>query len=244
MDIQVIDTAKNKLKDRYNEASKQGIIMEPNTSTIIIGSSGSGKTNLLTNILSRPEFLGGQFEQIYCISLTGDTDDVMKHLNIPKENLFTDIKKGIKHMEKIFKIQKTLIKHLDEDKAPLICLIYDDCISERDLLKSKFFLQSFVMSRHYNCSTFILSQNFKSVPVAARNQCQNIIWFQNNQSENEKLAETHTPSQYTKKEFLKMINDATREPYSFLYINKKRPMNERYRIKFDKIMKLDRLNNK
>ena len=241
MNIEVIQTAKNKLKDRFNETVQKKILPEPTTSTIIVGSSGSGKTNLLANLLSRQEMLGNQFNEIFCISLTGDTDDVMEHLNLPKENLFTDIEQGIKHMEKIFEIQKIMIKHLGEDACPLVCLIYDDCISSRVLLKSNFFLKSFIMSRHYNCSTFILTQYYKQVPASARNQCNNIIWFANSATENEKLADVYTPNGYSKKEFLKMIEDATREPYSFLYINKKAPMSERYRIRFDKIMKLSRL---
>jgi hypothetical protein len=134
-----------------------------------------------------------------------------------------------------------IIKSVGADKAPLICLIYDDCISNRELLKSNFFKKSFVMSRHYNCGVFILTQHLKAIPPVARNQCTNWFYFQNNRSTDEQMTEIHCPPNYSKKEMQEIIEIATAEPYSFLFINRSQPFKTRYRIKLNKIINLTKL---
>lgn len=245
-EIKVVESSKDGLKEGYPKGCQDGIIPCPNTSTIIIGSAGSGKTVLLQNLLSNPNMLGGYFDKnnIFVLSETGETDDVMRSLEIPEENTFEDLKKGITHLKKIMKINKAIIKAVGADKAPQLCLVYDDCINNKDLLKDEFFKRSFIANRHFNLTVFILTQHYKAVPKVCREQTTNTIMFQSNEQTNFSMAEIFTPPGYTKKEFIKMIDIATRPKYSFLFINKKEPFESRYRIKFEEILYLDRLNEK
>lgn len=243
LQIKPVKTSKNKLKELYPEMCASGDIPSPNTCTIIVGSAGSGKSVLINNLVSNPCMWGGYFEpeNIYLLSETGSSDDVVKDLNIPEDNVFEDLQKGIKKMEKIMKVNKSIIKNSSHETSPQVLLIYDDCINNKELLKNNFFKKTFVQNRHLNLTIVCSVQHYKSIPPMARNQCMNTILFQSNQATFEQFAEIFTPPGYSKKEFMQILNMATKDKYSFIYMNKALPHKTRYRKNFDQIINLDRL---
>jgi hypothetical protein len=54
----------------------------------------------------------------------------------------------------------------------------------------------------------------------------------------ELLAEEFCPPGIHKRKFLQMIDDATKEKYSFLHINMRVPHQERYRRNLDEILEI------
>jgi ABC-type lipoprotein export system ATPase subunit len=56
-----------------------------------VGQSGSGKSVLLHNLMTRPEFYKDAFDKTFLISPTGESDDVQKQLLIPEACRFTDL---------------------------------------------------------------------------------------------------------------------------------------------------------
>ena len=83
--IEAIETAKSKTPLRA--VMKQGILPKFPFSFMISGRSGSGKSNLMLNILSRKEFLKGYFHYLCVFSPTaGKFDDMYNVLNLPPEN--------------------------------------------------------------------------------------------------------------------------------------------------------------
>lgn len=243
MEINVIETSKDKLKDRFSEPCKDGTYPFPTSRTIIIGGSGSGKTNLLVNMMHRPEMMKDQYDSIFVLSETAGSDDVMKFLKVPEHHIFTDMKKGIKFLEAIFEAQGKIIEAVGEANAPVIAIIYDDCINNKELLKSNFFKKSFISGRHKNCGIYVLTQHITSIPPIARSQCDNWVYFQNNQQNDEIISNILAPPGYSKREFKEMIAEATKKRFSFLYVNKMIPYKIRYRINFTKIIQLDRLDD-
>lgn len=244
LSIDPIDTTKDNLKKRYPQLCLDGHIPCPNTSTIICGSSGSGKTVLLANIFLKDSMLKGVFDEIYVLSETGQTDDVIKSIGVEDDHVFDDLEKGIKHMQKVMTINKAVIKAMGNDKAPMIALIYDDCLSSAYLLKHPFFKRSFIQSRHYNITVFCLVQHWTGIPRVCREQATNTILFQSNAETNAKMAEIFTPPGYSKREFVNnILGPATKPKFSFIYINKSQPFKTRYRIKFDTIIQLNRLDD-
>ena len=234
--IKKIETSKDKIIQP--KLAEDGHIPRINTSTIFCGRSGSGKSLALVNLLTRPEMLGGAFDQTFLISPTGASDDIQKALNIKKENVFIDVLEGINHIEKVLNINRMLITAVGADKAPLICLIYDDIIAERDVLKHPMFVRSFIASRHFNCTTFACTQSWTAVPRKCRLQANNVIMFPCSQDEALNIADTFTPAGMSKKDFLKMLAYATGDPYSFMYINLTQPRETRYRKTFETILTL------
>ena len=237
--IKPLKTSKDKIKQP--PMAEAGHIPAINTSTIISGRSGSGKSVALANLLTRKEFLKGAFDQMYLISPTGSSDDIQKQMGISDDNTFTDVMEGIKEIKTILEENRTIIERVGADKAPKIALIYDDCVGDKALLREPMFIKSFIACRHFNTTTFICTQSFTAVPRIARLQCTNAIIFACSQDELKVLSETYTPARYSKREFIDIVNYATKEPYSFMFINTKQKPSQRYRSNFDQILELDRL---
>ena len=137
-------------------------------------------------------------------------------------------------------INKGHIEELGVHKAPRILIIYDDVISDTKFMNSKAFVKSFIASRHYNSSVIICTQRYNSVPRVCRLQADSLYYFKGKNSERERLADEYCPAGYTKKEFITVIDYATREPYSFLYVNGKADLKHRYRKNLDTILELQK----
>jgi len=240
--IQKIETSKDDISQP--PLAEQGVIPKLTTSTILSGRSGSGKSMCLCNLLCREGFLRGYFDEIYVISPTALSDDVQKHvqkdLKIPKENVFIDVMKGIKHLENVLNLNRMIIEEFGADKAPIYAIIFDDVIGHKELMNHKFFTECFILARHFNISIFLCSQSFTQIPRRCRLQANNIILFAGSADEIRILSETHTPARYSKKEFIALVDYATELPYSFLYINLTQPQATRYRRNFDTVLELDR----
>lgn len=238
--IQTIASSKDKIKQP--KLAEQGYIPQINTSTILSGRSGSGKSVALANLITRKDMLGGNcFDEIYLISPTALGDDIQKSLGIPDENIFTDVIDGINKMKDILEDNMAIIESVGSEHSPKICLIYDDCVGDKKLLREPFFIKSFIACRHYCCTTFICTQSFNAVPRIARLQASNVIVFACSLDETKVLCESFCPARYSKREFADIIHHATRQPYSFMYINMKAKPAERFRKNFDTILNLDRL---
>lgn len=238
--IQTIASSKDKIKQP--KLAEQGYIPAINTSTILSGRSGSGKSVALANLITRKDMLGGAFDEIYLISPTALGDDIQKSLGIPDENIFTDVLEGIEKMKDILEDNMAIVESVGSEHSPKICLIYDDVIGDKALLREPFFIKSFIASRHFNCTTFLCTQSFNGCPRVCRLQASNVIVFACSLDETKVLCESFCPARYSKREFADIIHHATREPYSFLYINMKAKPSERFRKNFDTILHLDRLN--
>ena len=107
-DIKPVKTSKDSIK--HPALSTAGVLPPLCCSTILVGKSGSGKSVLLHNLLTRKEFFHGHFDKTFLISPTGETDDVQKALNIPPSCVFTDLEKeAIQCLDKIEKFQEAEI---------------------------------------------------------------------------------------------------------------------------------------
>lgn len=239
--INKIETSKDKIKN--HPLSEQNIIPRLGTSCILNGTTGQGKSTLLTNLITDERFFGSKkrkyFDFKFLTSPTAQGDDVQKELGIDEEFTFTDLNEAPDLINVILKEQKNKIKEKGSDNAPQILMIYDDVVSNPAFMKEDPFVKSFIASRHYNMTTFICSQSWTSVPRKCRLQAKNIFFFAAPLSEVELLALEYCPPGLTKKQFYKMVEYATFEPFSFMYINKSVPMSQRYRKNLYEILNID-----
>jgi hypothetical protein len=236
LEIRPIETSKDKIKQP--PLAEQGIIPRINTSCIFNGSSGQGKSTLLAN-LANPEgrfYPPDTWHVKILISPTAEGDDVQKALQIKDPFIVSNLKEAPKVLATIMKKQKSAIKEMGNHRAPQILLIYDDVVSHPEFTGSDEFIQSFIAARHYNFTTWLCGQSWTATPRRCRLQAQNVFFFPGSQSEQELLASEYCPPGLNKKECMKMIEFATSEPYSFLYINKSQPFPSRYRKKLSEII--------
>jgi len=236
--IEVMETDKSKIPQR--QAAKDGVMPKFPFSMMISGSSGSGKTNLLMNIMTRTDLYGKFFHYIIVFSPTaGSTDDMYKALKIPEENFIRDMKSEY--------ITNLIAKRKDRIEAKGIewvsknertCIILDDIIAERSFLESPDALKMFSMLRHYLCSIIVLVQSYNKLPRALRLQSRAVMVFPAQQSEVEILLDEITPSGITKRDFEGVIEYATSERYQFLYINRDAKPGEQIRKNLDDIINM------
>lgn len=214
------------------------------------GSQGSGKSTLVLHMLKTPELFCGYFDVIFL--LIGSDDDMYDSIIAP-EGARTDKKRIIAHkhvvkypepedIQKIIDTQKMAIEAASTiDKSPKILVIMDDLANNGRLLRSKPFLQLFVAGRHLNSSTWFLSQYLNLVPKSARLQANYLFVFKSNRAEMKVLSDQFCPPDMSKKEFDKMVLNATRDgtnadgsrKVNFLSIVKGVADNKRFRQNLD-----------
>ena len=238
LSIKPITTSKDKIKQPA--LATANIIPKLGSSIIFCGRSGSGKTTLLHNLLVDKRFYGKNksFKHIFLFSPSAQVDDIQKDLDLPESCIFTNLTTAPDAIEKIYEHQMKLIKKSGADKAPQICLIFDDCIGDQKFMKNKWVVKSFIASRHFNATTMLCAQHWTRVERVNRLQASQLYFWPMSQSALELLAEEFTPSGMNKKQFMRMVQETLAEPYSFLGINLKVPDDERYRLNLDQIINL------
>lgn len=234
--IQIIPTSKDKIKQP--DLSKLDVIPRINSSVLFVGASGSGKTTVLANLMTRKDMFKGAFERVFLISPTARSDDIQKYLDVPDEDICDDLLEAPDLLQEIMDSQRGEIIEKGAHKAPKYCIIFDDVIADRDLMKCDQFTKCFIACRHYNLTTLICAQSYKGIPRKCRLQANNIIYFRGSQSENETIIEDRCPPGMHKKTGLAMIEFATKESYSFLHINMRCDFESRYRRNLDEIIQI------
>lgn len=229
LSIRAIPTSKDKIK--HPPMAEANIIPKINTSSLFVGSSGSGKTTLVANLLTRKDMLGarGTFDRRFLISPTAKTDDIQGFLKLSEEDIIDDLKEAPGFLREIMDEQVGLIESKGADKAPKYLVIFDDVISNPEFLRTDEFVRSFVMNRHFNFTTFICSQSYNAIPRKCRLQARHIFYFKGSASENETVMEDRAPPNFNKKMALALVEEATREKFSFLHIHMGVEVKERYR---------------
>ena len=195
-DIRPVKTSKDAIV--HPKLSEEGVIPKLNCSTVLIGRSGSGKTVLLHNLLTRKEFFHGHFDKTFLLSPTGETDDVQRSLNIPPSCVFTDLQEGIQCLDRIEKFQEAEIKKKGSAGAQKFAIVFDDCVGDTKFMNSPQFVGCFVKARHYNFSVFFCTQHWKKLPKICRMQASYLCFFQISNNEAECLTSEFSPPRMPK----------------------------------------------
>lgn len=249
LSISRVETTKDDIQQPYLAKHPCMYIPPLGSSVIISGKSGSGKSTLLANLMTSHRFYGacsqkpkGWFDKIFLFSPTANGDDVQKSLKIPKEHVFTDLSEANDLIELILDSQQ---KKLDDasgaDKVEQFAIIFDDVIGDTKFMNDKAFTRCFYQIRHVNATCFICTQHFKRIPRVCRLQASFVFFFQGSSAEVEVVVDEYAPPMYSKKEFRQIVADTTREPFSFLTINMKKPWDLRFRRNLNEFIHLPRI---
>lgn len=231
LDIQVYKSKKHKI--RQPEACENGILPKIHCSYLVIGKSGSGKTNVVLHMLRSKSLLAGVFDII--LYLCDSPDDTMKeNLKIPKENFIKDFSE--EWLEKLIDKQRIAVEKKGSDKVDNMLLIFDDILSKQKFLNSKILIKLTTECRHYNISCIFNTQSYKKIPRVVRLNARGLILFPSSLGELIKFSEENCLPNMTSKQFLKLVQYCTKEQYNFAFLQQDAPPNDRLRKNFNKII--------
>ena len=197
--------------------------IHPNLPDISTGQVGmlispikSGKSTLISNLILNPNFYKDLFDNVYIISNTINQDDTSRFLRKQFPNTIYD---NVEDMDKI--IGDIIQSQTQFQKAdmPYIAVILDDFLGVKP--GSKVF-QLASRSRHYNIGLLLFaSQLLRAVPSVVRSNSTFALLGgpQPNQKELLKAAEEFGSRYGGERNYLKLYDKATENPYSFLYLD-------------------------
>ena len=201
------------------------------TRAIICAPSGSGKTVLLTNFVL--DIYRGCFSRIYIFSPSIDVDynwiPVKQYISNEMKLQETDDDKfyydhyDADALEKIIYTQHKIIEYMKKHKFKTlyqILIIVDDMADDPIFTrKSKLLHQLYIRARHDAISTITSVQKyFCLAPIIRINATQLYVFKLRNYKDLESILE-ELSALATKNELLNIYNTATKDPYSFLFIN-------------------------
>ena len=168
----------SKTEYKMSSGMKSGIVPKVNESSIFIGKSGSGKTNLLLYMMQEPTLMPKElFDEVYLFSFTGKCDKSFSKMVSPS-NVFSDDLQ--KNLEDIFERQKQKVEA--GDGKPIL-FILEDITSSTKLIRSPIFTKLYTAGRHYLITIFSLCHKLTSCSKVARVNSNHIFMFPSPQVE-------------------------------------------------------------
>lgn len=213
----------------YHEEKFQNNLLPRPLRCLMVGSSGSGKTNLLLNLIYNQN--GIFFQNLYVFS---------KSIEQPA---YVELRKKYVDAEK--KLNKSVAYFFNncEDLPPLeeckknSLVVFDDCLMEnQDVIKNYF-----IRGRHKKLSCVYLSQSYGKVDMQViRNNVNLLCVFKQNKHYTKRIYDDFVGSDMTFNEFENMCKTCWSEPYGFLTINMtKEPHCGKYMQKLKDVLKND-----
>ena len=198
---------------------------------LIIGGSGSGKTNFLLNLMeNQPDidkiylYAKDPFESKYQYLINKRESAGINHFNNPKA--FIDYSND---MDDVYKN----IDYFNRDKENKISTVFDDMIA--DMIHNKklnsIITELFIRGRKLNISLVFITQSYFKVPKDVRlNTSHFFIAKIPNKRELQQIAINHS-SDINTKDFANIYRKYTAEPYSFLVNDTTLPSNNPLRFR-------------
>ena len=183
---------------------------------LIIGSSGSGKTNALLNLINnQPDidkiylYAKNPYEKKYQYLINKREEVGLDHFNNPKT--FIEYSNDMRDVYKN-------IEDYNLGRERKILIVFDDMIA--DMINNKklnpIVTELFIRGRKLNISLVFITQSYFKVPKDIRlNSTHFFIMKILNKREFQQIALNHS-SYIDFKDFMKIYKECTKEPYSFL----------------------------
>ena len=184
--------------------------------TILIGGSGSGKTNTLLNLINNQQ----DIDKIY-LCADDPYEDKYQFLIQKRENIglkhFNDAKAFIEYSIDMCNVYKN-INNYNPDEENKILIVFDDMIA--DMINNKklksIVTEVFIRGRKLNISLVFIAQSYFKVPEDVRlNTTHFLIMKISNKRQLQQIALNHS-SDINTKGFINIYKKCTSTPYSFL----------------------------
>ena len=223
----------------FDEMASVGMLKPP-FRLPIVAQSGSGKTNLILNLLS-DRMYGAYFTKFYVMSNSLGLDKMWENLTDEQlENCWDHYDE--KELQKIFDDQKELVENKfggRKTRENALLVVLDDVIEDlfhHGASPQKVMDNLSMRGRHANISFIIVSQQYKLIPKTLRVNCNALMLFQvYNLQEREDIMKEHG-GQFEKKQMKQLLRYIWNLPYQFLFIDYSRPNVTRFRKNLDRVI--------
>lgn len=208
------------IKDKVKKYQKHGGLFGGQSKRcLLVGASGSGKTNAMISLIEHPN--GLRFENIYLYS---------KSLYQPKYEHLRQLMKPIKEIGYFeYEDGKDIVPPKKVGKNSVI--IFDDIAScNQDIIRDYF---SF--GRHKDVDCFYLCQTYSSIPKQLiRDNANLIIMFRQDNTNLKHIYDDHVSGDMSLRQFKDICSNCWKEPFGFIVLDKDCLIdNGRYRTGFD-----------
>ena len=177
---------------------------------LIVGAPGSGKTNLLLNLINKNNrFYNKKFDRVYFVSPSVHT--IGEQLGVHAKRLFSDLSK----LDTILEINLEFKKANPGHRALLILddmsHVFKRANNQKELIK---LIQN---RRHYGMSIMIVAQKINKIPLEVRALCDHLCMFNTPHSSEWKIVnEEFNPFQVSLNSLRPVI---FKTPHDFLYMD-------------------------
>lgn len=214
----------------------------------LLAPKGSGKSTVIYNLISRPEFYYKKFDQVWMLSPTFFLDDTYAKVKLNEQRVVTDVNKftpvmneiitkvnaQIEGIQQVVAVQaqsqgwskdriKEEVDKKKHEQLDRILIIIDDAVGVKALERGSIITNSFSRHRHLMISFLYAIQIYKAMPPVVRVNLSALIIFRiYNRGELKKIIEEQAVL-VKDDTWLALYEHATKEPFTFLYINYKHP---------------------
>jgi len=231
-----IEQIKFNVDGKFNDKIKDPF---PNSSFFltIIGKPGSGKTNLLVNMLTNKNIYKRVFDKVLLVMPKNSIKSLKNNIfeDLPEEQTFNELTpevfETIKHICADF-------DEVDEDakkkpRSKNMLLILDDVTAQlKDKENQKLLIELSTNRRHLKLSIILISQYLRAIPRAVRSQTTNLVYFKPaNELDNNIVRDEYI--NLPKDTFSNLMRFVFENQHDFLFIDKN---NESYFKNLQKII--------
>lgn len=241
-EVKKVETGKGKIAEMPGEKW----LGKPPFRSLMSGASGRGKTTLFAHLYTH--CIAPYFDVVILFTPNYVLDDSYRTLDkvrIPDKvhETFTDelfreiIEEARKHVPKVTRedgsVDRVKAKRLEfsTNDLPSVFVGIDDNAFNRDTQKNSYYFEMVIMmGRHHNISVMNLTQKYNKLSRTYRCNVSSLFLFgTENGGELDDMADEHSSTFLTARQFKKMFNDATCEnPWNFLSIRCAAPINDMF----------------
>jgi len=211
--MEIIDYSKE-----YNICScrPHATIFPKNIFAVIAGSTGSGKTNLMINLLRKAKFLNYNHVYIYSSTLHQPAYQYLKQFYSDLEKLIYENEMQVIKIVQFFDADSEIMNPSKLDINKNHIMIFDDVMMEDQSVIKKYFCQG----RHNNVNVFYLCQSIHKIAKHCIRENANIfILFRQDDKTLKYFHETHISGDMNFVEFKEFCDRAWSKKHGFIVIN-------------------------
>jgi len=234
-----IEPIKFNVDNAFNEKIKPPF---PNASFFmtIIGKPGSGKTNLLVNMLTNRNIYKRVFDKVLLVMPKTSIQSLKNNIfeDLPESQQFNELTPEvfdtIKHIRNEFdKMDDECKKNDKKPRTRNMLLILDDVTAQlKDKENQKLLIELSTNRRHLHLSIILISQYLRAIPRAVRSQTTNLVYFKPaNELDNNIVRDEYI--NLPRETFNNLMRFTFKNQHDFLFIDKN---NETYYKNLQKII--------